>query len=68
MTTSRVALGPGSNPDQYHGRVTALSGANVEAAVGDASGHRISVIAQLQLDPGSGTASGTVSANAGGSG
>ncbi len=66
MTSSRVTLGTGSNPTQYRGIVTVLDGANIEARVRDARGARIRLLAQLQIDPGGGTASGTVSAAPGG--
>ncbi len=60
MTSSRVTLGPASNPDQFEGRITALEGTNVRARVDDASGTTLSVVAQLQFD-GSGNVDGTVS-------
>ena len=59
MTTSRVTLGPLSNPDQYHGHVTALQGTNIEATV-DRADSALSMVARLQVAPGSGTAAGTV--------
>ena len=59
MTTSRVTLGPSSNPDQYHGHVTALQGTNIEATV-DRADSALSLVARLQVAPGSGTATGTV--------
>jgi sulfoxide reductase heme-binding subunit YedZ len=65
MSSSRVTLGPSSNPDQYSGRVTALQGAGIAARVADAASSALSVIAQLQISPGPGTATGTVTATPG---
>ena len=62
MTSSRVTLGPASNPDLYRGRITALQGTDVEAVVSDASGTAITLAANLQIDPGSGSVTGAVSA------
>lgn len=68
MTTSRVTLGPLSNPDRYDGHVTALEGTNIEATVGDGAGFRLSVLARLQIASGPGTATGTVTVAPRGSG
>ena len=65
MTSSRVDLGPGSNLDQYSGRVTGLQGTNITASVSGA-GSAVNLLAQLQISPGPGTATGTVSASPGG--
>ncbi len=62
MTRGEVTLGPALEPHLYRGRVTALNGTNIEAQVGDASGASLALTAQLQIDPGSGTATGTLSA------
>lgn len=64
MTSSRVTLGPASNPDQYRGQVTALQGSDVAASVA-AGGSRLSLVARLQISPGPGTATGVVSASPG---
>lgn len=66
MTTSSVTLGPSDDPHEYEGAITALSGSNIAATVHDAAGHSYAIVAQLQLDPSNQTASGTVSATAGG--
>ena len=59
MSSSRVALGTAANPDLYTGVITALNGTNVEAQVASGA-RRLNVIAQLQIDPAGGTASGNV--------
>jgi hypothetical protein len=60
MTTSRVTLGPASNPDQYVGQVTALVGTQIAASVSDGAGSSLSLVANLQIAPGPGAVSGTV--------
>lgn len=67
MSSSRVTFGSSANPDQYRGQVTALQGTDVQALVSDASGSRLSLTAQLQLD-GRGNAAGTLTAAPGGGG
>lgn len=62
MTRGDVTLGTGSEPHLYRGRVTALTGTDIEAQVSDASGAALNLTAQLQIDPGGGTAAGTLSA------
>ena len=62
MSTSRVTLGPSTNPDQYDGRITGLSGTTIVALVTDARESAISLVVHLQISSGSGTASGTVTA------
>jgi len=62
MSTSRVTLGPPTNLDQYHGQVTGLAGTTVAARVSDARNSTLSLVAHLQISPGPGTASGTVTA------
>jgi sulfoxide reductase heme-binding subunit YedZ len=62
MTTSRVTLGTASDPTLYRGRVTALTGTNIEARVKNARGAVITLLARLQINPSTGTASGTLSA------
>jgi hypothetical protein len=65
MTSSRVTLGPSSNPDQYSGHVTALAGTNIEASVSDAAGAGFDLIARLEIPPGAdASASGTLTATA----
>lgn len=60
MVSSRVTLGPGSNPDQYQGHATALEGTSVAATVADRVGSTLSLVARLRIAPGSGAATGTV--------
>jgi ferric reductase like protein len=60
MTSSDVTLGSQSNPGEYRGRVTSLQGTNIAAQVSDGSGHQLGVVAQLNIDPNTGAASGTV--------
>jgi hypothetical protein len=60
MTGSRVTLGPSSNPDRYAGRITGLEGTNIAATVADGAGSTLSLVARLQIAPGPGTATGTV--------
>lgn len=66
MTASSATLGPPSDPHMYEGTITALSGSNIAANVRDAAGRSYSIVAQLQIDPSTQTASGTVTATAGG--
>jgi hypothetical protein len=61
MTSSRVTLGPSSNPDQYSGRVSGLQGTDLAATVSDSAGSTLSLVAHLQIAPGPGGVSGTVS-------
>jgi hypothetical protein len=63
MTSSDVTLGTQANPAQYRGQVTSLEGTNIAARVSDSAGHQLNLQAELQIDPNSGTASGTVSAS-----
>jgi hypothetical protein len=60
-----VTLGPASDPHQYRGSVTGLQGTTIAASVRDAAGHSYNLVAQLQLDQQSQSASGTVTATAG---
>jgi sulfoxide reductase heme-binding subunit YedZ len=62
MTRGDVTLGTGPEPHLYRGRVTALNGTGIEAQVSDASGASLTLTAQLQIDPGSGSAAGTLNA------
>jgi len=62
MTSSKVTLGTRSNPDTYGGQVTSLQGTSISATVHDAGGHALRLAFQLQLDPASRSATGTVSA------
>ena len=66
MTSSRVMLGPSSNPDQYSGHVTALQGTDIAATVADGAGSTLSIVAQLQIAPAGGAAAGTVTVSPGG--
>lgn len=60
MTRSRVTLGSSAQPTEYAGRVTALQGTNVQAQLRNSSGSVVQLVAQLQLDGGSGTFGGSV--------
>jgi Ferric reductase like transmembrane component len=60
MTSSRVSAGPMANPDQYQGRVTGLDGTNIQATLADTSGSRLTVVAQLNIQPGSEGVSGSL--------
>jgi hypothetical protein len=60
MTSSRVTLGSRSDPTQYRGHITALSGSAIEASLRDTAGTRLSLVVQLRIQPGSGAAAGTV--------
>ena len=60
MTSSEVLLGTSANSRAYRGAVTALQGTNIAARVRARSGQVLNLVAELQIDPGSGSASGTV--------
>jgi Ferric reductase like transmembrane component len=60
MQSSSVTLGPSSDPRRYAGRVTALRDTNINAVVSNAGGSSLEVLARLQVNPGPGTAVGTV--------
>jgi len=60
MTTSRAQLGTRADPSMYRGGVTSLQGTNIGATVRDSSGSQLGVVVNLQVDPQSGMASGTV--------
>jgi hypothetical protein len=63
MTSSDVTLGTASNPSEYRGRVTSLNGANIAAHVARSDGGTVRLIVQLDIDPNTGQASGTVQAS-----
>ncbi|MGO9972131.1 MAG: hypothetical protein ACLP01_04830 [Solirubrobacteraceae bacterium] len=60
MTAGRVELGTASDPGMYRGQVTTLQGTNIGATVSDPSGSQLQLAARLQIDPGSGAVSGSV--------
>jgi len=64
MTSSRVTLGPASNPERYAGRVTALEGTSVGARVSGPGGSLV-LMAQLQIDPRSNAVAGALAARPG---
>jgi len=66
MTSSGVTFGPRDNPDQYSGHVIGLHGTSIDASVRGPAGSGYRLLAQLQIAPGSTTATGTVTATAGG--
>jgi sulfoxide reductase heme-binding subunit YedZ len=63
LHTSRVTLGPNTDPAQYGGQVTGLQGSVVAARVSLPGYSAYSVRALLNLQPGTGTASGTMTAS-----
>jgi hypothetical protein len=63
MTSSDVTLGTASHPSEYRGRVTALNGTNIAAQVARSDGGTVRLIVQLDIDPNTGQASGTVQAS-----
>jgi Ferric reductase like transmembrane component len=65
MSSSRVALGPASDPGQYRGQVTSLQGTSIAATVHDASGASLQLLARLQIDSASGSVSGSLTAGGG---
>jgi sulfoxide reductase heme-binding subunit YedZ len=65
MQSSSVTIGPTSQPTEYTGTVTGLSGSQIRAVVKSASGDTISLTVQVQLDEAAGKASGTVAARQG---
>jgi methionine sulfoxide reductase heme-binding subunit len=60
MTTSRVTLGPASDPSQYQGQIVALQGTDIEARLSRPGGSELQLIVRLQIDQGSNSATGTV--------
>lgn len=58
MTGSRVSIGPMSNPDEYGGRITALSGTDLRASVSGPGGARLELTCRLRIPPGDGQVSG----------
>lgn len=62
MTSSVVTLSGSNASDTYRGQVTNLQGTNIAAHLQDPAGHVLNLVAQLQINPSSGSASGTVSA------
>jgi hypothetical protein len=62
MTSSSVSLGTASDPTIYRGLVSRLHGTSVNATVRDSSGHALNLAVVLQIDTGTGSASGTVQA------
>ncbi|MGZ4267565.1 MAG: ferric reductase-like transmembrane domain-containing protein [Solirubrobacteraceae bacterium] len=60
MSSSEVLLGTSANSRAYRGAVTALQGTNIAARVRARRGQVLNLVAELQIDPGSGSASGTV--------
>jgi hypothetical protein len=62
MTSSTVTLGTSSDPGLYRGTVTSLEGTNIAASVRNPTGHTVHLALALQINPGTGTASGTLQA------
>jgi ferric reductase like protein len=63
MTASRARMGPPGQPAQYQGEITGLEGSRVVAALRDAGGQQVTVVASLQIDPQSNAVSGAVRAD-----
>jgi hypothetical protein len=66
MTASRVSFGPTSAPSQFAGRIVALDGQRVVAALRDSSGHALTLALDLRIDARAGTVGGAVHAQGGG--
>ena len=64
MSSSTVALGTGSSPALYRGRVTGLEGTEIAARVRNARGS-LALVAQLHIDPRSGAVTGALAARPG---
>jgi hypothetical protein len=64
MSSSTVALGTGSSPALYRGRVTGLEGTEIAARVRNARGS-LALVAQLDIDPRSGAVTGALAARPG---
>jgi sulfoxide reductase heme-binding subunit YedZ len=62
MSSSSVTLGSASDPTQYTGRVTGLEGGSIEARVANPGYATFALLARLNLPPGGGQASGTLTA------
>jgi Ferric reductase like transmembrane component len=61
MTSSTVTLGTPADPARYTGQVTSLHGTDVDARVSSGA-QQLNLVMHLDLDSGSGSVSGTVSA------
>jgi hypothetical protein len=61
MTSSQVTLGTASDPTEYRGRVTGLDGTTIQAELRAPGNNAVTVVAQVQSDPGTGAASADVS-------
>ena len=66
MSTGSTTLGTAADPTQYRGSVIAVDGANIQAKVTDSNSGTLTLLAQLQLVPGSGAVTGTLTVNPGG--
>ncbi len=60
LSSSSVSFGPASTPAEYQGRVVALEGEQVVAVVRSGAGTRLQLSASLNIDPASGSVSGTI--------
>jgi hypothetical protein len=60
MSSSAVSLGTASSPALFGGAITSLDGTNITARVSSADGHTLDLELALQIDGGTGSASGTV--------
>lgn len=64
MRTSSVSFGPSASPGMYQGTVVALEGNQLVAVVRSASGASVELGMNLQIDPSSGSVSGTLDVQA----
>ncbi|HEX8976777.1 MAG TPA: ferric reductase-like transmembrane domain-containing protein [Solirubrobacteraceae bacterium] len=64
MNTSRVTLGPASDPSQYGGQVTALDGSSIVARVDNPGHAALTLLTRLQLSRAGALATGTLDATA----
>jgi hypothetical protein len=60
MTSSAVSLGTASKPTLFSGTITGLNGTDISARVSSADGHTLTLGIALQIDNGTGAASGNV--------
>ena len=66
MTGSSVTFGTSRLPRLYAGSITALQGTTIQAVVRNVSGHRLTIVAQLQLGQSSNAVAGSVTVSPGG--
>jgi sulfoxide reductase heme-binding subunit YedZ len=62
MTSSTASLGSAANPARFTGSITSLNGTDIGARVSATDGSRLNLAVVLEINPSSGTASGTLQA------